>query len=184
MTRVEAEAQIKRYFAVQGQYRQLTRREYRWRTEPPLLPTDSVKSPALTGLPLSPGVPGDPTLRVIMSREEILERRAQALDELSAQIERLQDELLQMVELWAILSPVQRWLLELYYWRGNSQEAVAQWFVRHQDTFDGWLDQLPMSQAAVSRALDDLLDFVVFQWSVNDLESPVNENESPVNEPE
>jgi len=164
VTRSEAEAQFRRYYSTQGKYRQLTRREYRWRTETPELPTDSVRSPVLSGLPLALGSASDPTLRMVMSREEILERRQYALAQLSEEVDRLQDELLQMWELWAILSPVQRYLVELCYWRDLPREDVAQWFVRHEADFEGW--RVPLSEYLVRQALEEVLTLAVEQWSV------------------
>lgn len=189
--RAAIEQQLRRYWQVQGQFRQLTRREYQWQMQGPWLPSDSVQSPRWDGLPVAQGVTSDPTVRVIMLREEILARRAAAEAELRATIDRLADELLQMVELWRVLSLLDRWLIELYFWRGLSQEEVADWFRRHVDLFEGW-PEVPASQASVSRAVDKLLDFVETLWRspavpatvVNENESSVDEIESSVHESE
>lgn len=159
------EHRLRNYWEVQARYRYLTQQEYALiQGAEQELPTDSMKSGTYDGMPHGTGV-GEPTLRVVLSREAIRERALALAEEWNEELDGLRDELVAFAELWASLSPVERALIDALYWRGLSHETAADWLIRQaRGPLDGY--RIPASPAAVYRERQTLLEKIARVWRI------------------
>ena len=165
------------YYTDQGRFRALTRVEYDWEdslTEG--LPQDSVASARIDGMPHGQvAMTSDPTLRVVLSRERIEEARTRAmeaqLESVRADIDRLTERLGRVWDLWVVLDPVERRLIEWRYFPSAadthppSLEDLAQRFREAERKLraetSAWI---PVNRQGVAERLQMLLEHIDAIW--------------------
>jgi len=149
-----------------------------------LLPTDSVASARIDGMPHSQvAMISDPTVRIVLSREAIddrLERRMGPAFQLdlgdAAELDAILFCLCLAVDIWRELRPWERRLLELWYWDHQSKESISKCFDREADQWAS--NPVPRSSKEVQREHHRILSAIaddyrelwdriaVCQWSV------------------
>ncbi|NMP24624.1 hypothetical protein [Sulfobacillus harzensis] len=153
---------LKDYPKEHARFLELTREEYYRNLEPIHLPTDSVASARIDGMPhAAVAMASNPTLRIVISREAILERLQAQRDQLSATITRLTDRLFQFWDWWTTLTDVQRWFVQWRWWEGATYEQVARNFLADGDRFRGYV---PDSVKKVLRFEEELLADLEALW--------------------
>lgn len=165
------------YFTDQGAFRTLTSVEYDWEaTVTADLPQDSVASARIDGMPhAAVGMISDPTVRIVLTRERIEAARRQVLD---AQLEHVRDRLevltqrlVAVANLWAVLDPVERKLIEWRYWPSEAEthppslEELAQRFRQEEHALravtTSWI---PVHRHSVGERLQLLLEHIEAIW--------------------
>ncbi|MCL8207222.1 MAG: hypothetical protein K6V97_03990 [Actinomycetia bacterium] len=158
---------FERYWDEQARFRELTKWEYDGMPVPlpPEFPTDSVRSARLDGLPQARVAFGsNPTLRVVMQREEILRRVARLQAEGQARLRWLTDRMLGMWEFWQTLNQREQWFIQWHWWERMSLAEVAEAFVAHRDWFEA---PGPESERTAERWREDLLERAAWAWLGN-----------------
>lgn len=165
------------YFTDQGRFRTMTSVEYDWEASVTAeLPRDSVASARIDGMPhAAVGMISDPTARIVLSRERIIEARRQVMEaqlvQLREQLDVLTHRLVRMANLWAVLDPVDRKLIEWRYFpseaevRTPSLEDLAKQFRESERMLraqtSGWI---PVTRHDVGDRLRLLLERIEAIW--------------------
>ncbi len=153
---------LKDYPKDHARFLELTRQEYYQTGISPVLPTDSVATARIDAMPhAAVAMASNPTLRIVISRETILERlRAQQADVQEA-LRQLSDRLLQFWDWWWTLTDVQQQFVEWRWWKHGTYEQVARDFLADGDRLRGYV---PDSVKKVMRFEDDLLADLEGLW--------------------
>lgn len=160
--RRELVERLKQYPKDHARFLELTREEYYRTLEPIHLPTDSVASARIDGMPhAAVAMASNPTLRIVISREMILERVQAQREKLDVKIRQLMDRLLQFWDWWTTLTDVQRQFIQWRWWEGGTYEQVARDFLAESDRFHGYV---PDSVKKVMRFEDELLADLEALW--------------------
>jgi hypothetical protein len=171
------EAALYEYYTDQGAFRTLTSVEYDWEASVTAdLPQDSVASARIDGMPhMAVGMISDPTVRIVLTRERIEDARRAVMDAqlvaIREQLDALMRRMVAMANLWAVLDPVDRKLIEWRYFPSEAQshppslEDLAQMFrqqeqsLRHVTT--AWI---PVHRHDVAKRLSLLLEHIEAVW--------------------
>ncbi len=148
---------LKAYPFDHAQFLELTRQEHLLTETAPLhLPTDSVGSARIDGMPqMRVAMASEPTLRIVISRETIRERMAVRQAALDEKIQTLADRLEQFWDWWSGPSTdIEHLFVEWRYWKHASYQQVARYFLADGDHLRGYV---PDSEGKVMRFEDDLL---------------------------
>lgn len=164
--RQQIEKRLYDYPAIKRRYRVLTRQESRMlESIEESLPSDTVASPVLTGMPHGTEV-SNPTIRLVVQREVLWERIIAETNELMREqleeIALLTDEIVLMESVLTELDAVQRALIDWRYWQSEAEshppsyEWLADKF-RYEETrsLQGFL--VPCDRRRVSAALQRVL---------------------------
>lgn len=165
------------YFTDQGAFRTLTSLEADWEGSLTAdLPRDSVGSARIDGMPQQQvAMASDPTGRIVLTRERILEGRRAVMDaqlaQVRARLDVLTKRLVAMANLWPVLDPVERRLIEWRYFASEAQshppslEDLAQRFREAERQLraetSAWI---PITRQAVAERLDHLLARIEVIW--------------------
>lgn len=122
-----------------------------------LLPTDSVASARIDGMPHAQvAMVSDPTVRIVLSREaldDLLDRRMGPPFQLdpgdAVELDAILVCMHLAADIWADLRPWERRLLELWYWDHQSKESISKCFDREADQWAS--NPVPRSSMEVKR---------------------------------
>lgn len=154
---------LKDYPKEHARFLEMTRKEfYQNGMEGSRLPTDSVATARVDGMPhAAVGMISNPTLRIVISRETIIERLAAQQAQLDETLHQLSDRLLQFWDWWWTLTDVQQQFVEWRWWKHGTYEQVARDFLADGDRFRGYV---PDSVKKVMRFEDELLADLEALW--------------------
>ena len=155
---------LKQYPFDHAQFLELTRQEHAiYETIPLRIPTDSVASARIDGMPQGRvALASDPTQRIVLSRETIQERLAARQSCLDEKIRMLADRLEQFWDWWSGPSTdVARAFIRWRWWDRSSYQQVARYFLAEGDQFHGYI---PDTEKKVLRYEDELLEMFERLW--------------------
>jgi len=156
--RIPLIARLKDYPNDHRLFLELTRQEYY--ATAPVRPKDSVKSPAMDGMPHGTEV-SNPTLSIVCQRETIIERVVAQQGKLDAELIKVTDRLMQFWDWWSTLTDVTQAFVNLRYWKRGTYQEVARYFRAEGEHFYG---AVPDSEKKVLRFEDDLLADLDHLW--------------------
>lgn len=146
----------------QMQFMDWTRKEYYLNQRRGQLPQDSVASARIDGMPqMRVAMASEPTLRVVLTRETILERITAQTSALTEKLDALQDRLLQFIEWWWMLDATWQAFVEQRYWKRSSYQEIVRYFRAESDRFYGYV---PDTEDKVMRFEDDVLAMLERLW--------------------
>lgn len=152
---------LKDYPKEHARFLELTRQEF-YQRDSARLPSDSVATARVDGMPhAAVGMISNPTLRIVISRETIIERLAAQQAQLDETLRQLSDRLLQFWDWWWTLTDVQQHFVEWRWWNHGTYEQVARDFLAEGDRFRGYV---PDSVKKVMRFEDELLADLETLW--------------------
>ena len=160
--RREIVERLKEYPQDHAEFLELTRKEFYNLERLTQLPTDSVTSARLDGMPQARvSMVSDPTIRIVLTREAIQERVAANAAALTEKITTLADRLAQFWDWWTTLTDTRRAFVDVRYWHGASYQEVVRFFRAESDRFFGYI---PDTEDKVMRFEDELLSGVEHLW--------------------
>ena len=133
-------SRLTNYWVDLAQFLEKTREEYYRQlvTHPVPLPTDSVASARIDGMPQAAvGMISEPTLRIVLTREAIVERIAAQDAQRRQELDDLLIRITQMYEWYSTLSTIQRRFVHWRWWEHSTQAQVAEYFDHERPLLEG-----------------------------------------------
>lgn len=127
-------ARLRAYPDDHALFLELTREEYYLQLI--TLPHDTVKSPAMDGMPHGTEVSA-PTLSMVCQRETIVERITAQRGKLNAELIQVADRLNQFWDWWVTQNATVHKFVELRYWNRASYQDIERFFRAESDRYYG-----------------------------------------------